>query len=304
MAAKQMQIAEEILPDLNTRYAYVIASKNDKRGKVYDEHGNQRHENEYKPYLNVLLESSIVWKGEEDPFSKKPRAAGRHKIRYYDGCTTLFVDDQPKDKETIDSLIKGTRDIVFNYGYVFVFGYDSLLKMYMDWCSYNENSPYRVPSVDIKFKNVNTEKNLQQEGDLLEIEDTARDYAKTASDKKMRIHAIYLGIALEDQVTNQPLSNAAVRVEYRKAAKADPKEFIRSYNDKTIEVRTWVREALNTGTISTTLIPNKAVWSKSSSIIEDISGLRDTENIIDRLVEKSQTEDGGDFLTQLKSLYS
>ena len=108
MATKEAEkIPVEVLPDTNTRYAYVLAQKNERRGKVYDENGNPRMEREYKPYLNVLFKSAIIWPGGKDPFSGKERAAGKHGIQYYDGCTTLFIDDQPREKETRASLEDG-----------------------------------------------------------------------------------------------------------------------------------------------------------------------------------------------------
>jgi hypothetical protein len=295
---------DETLPNINTRYAYVLAQENEVRGKVYDENGNKREEVKYKPCLNLLTKSSIVWPGGKDPFSGKERAKGRHQIRYYDGCTTLFVDDQPREKDIIDQLLSASRELTFDFGYLFVYGYDSLLKLYMDWCSYNEESPYRIPNFKAIFKSVNTEKESKKEAGLLEIEDEARELAKKAEFKKMRIHAKYLGVPDTDNITMQPLTETAIRVEYRKAAKANPINFIKSYNDKTIEISTWAKEALNTGQISTNIIPNQAVWAKGNTVICSIDGLKAQDLIVEKLVEFSQTEDGGDFLAQLKVLYN
>ena len=302
-STEQLKI-EEILPDINTKYAYVLAQKNEPRGMVYDENGRKRGEIEYKPYLNLILSSSIIWDGKVDPFSGKPRSAGRHKIRFYDGCTTLFVDDQPKDKETVDELVASTREIIFRFGFCFVYGYDTLLKSYLDWCSYNEESIYRMPTVAVKFKPVDSEKQIRDDEVELELEDAARDLAKSAPLKKMNIHAKYLGISFEDEVTGHPLSDSAMRTEYRKYAKAEPKHFLTSYNDKTIEVTTWVAEALNTGKISTTKVANTAVWAKGQTVICDLSGLKAQDLIIAKLVELTQIESGADFLAQLKTLYS
>lgn len=294
----------DILPDINTKYAYVLAQENEKRGRVYDENGVARDEVKHKPYLNVILRSSIVWDGREDPFSGKPRAKGRQGIRYYDGCTTLFMDDQPKEKETIDSLLGATREVVFNHGYLFIYGYDALLKVYLDWCSYNEDSAFRIPNSPAKFKMVNSEKESQQDEALLELEDKARDLAKNAPVKKMRIHAAYLGLPFIDAITGHDLSESAIRTEYRKEAKRMPKRFVESYNDKTIEVSTWIADALSTGKISTKKRPNSALLMPGEVFLCDISGLKDNDLIIQKLVELTQTEEGSDLLAQLKSLYS
>jgi hypothetical protein len=305
MAVKEapVQVIEEILPDINTRYAYVLAKENDKRGMVYDENNRPRWESKYKPSVNLLTRSSIVWDGSPDPFSKKPRAKGRHQIRYYDGCTTLFVDDQPREKDVIDQLLSASRDFTFDYGYLYVYGYDVMLKLYCDWCSYNEESPYKVPSVPSIFKSVNTEKQSKAEEALLDQEDEARGYASDATPKKMRIHARYLGIPFADSITQQPLSDKAIRVEYRKKAKENPAEFIKSYKDDSIEISTWVTQALEGGEITTSLIPDKAMWSKSKTEICDLLGFRAQNLIVDRITEYMRSVDGNDSLAQLKVLY-
>src|SRR5690349_15491180 len=105
---KEKQLKEiDVETDVTLRYTYVLAVKNEARGRVYDENGNKRPDPEFPSRRNVLLRSSIVWPANtKDPFNpEKPRQAGRHMLRYYDGCTTLFADDQPKEKETVDQLI-------------------------------------------------------------------------------------------------------------------------------------------------------------------------------------------------------
>ncbi len=290
--------------EVERKYAYVLSQKNEKRGGIFDERGQSRNEQVFKPYLNVLFTSSIWWKGEVDPFSKKERAEGRYSICYYDGCTTLFVDDQPRDLETLKSLKGSTRKLDFNYGFCFVDGYDILLKTYMDWASYNEDSPYRVPSVEIKWKTVDIEKDIISEGELMDLEDRVRELAVSAPLKKMRIHGKHLGIALEDPITYVPFSEKTIRIEYRKKAKEDPKYFEKSYNDKTVEIRTWITDGLNNGTLSVSLIPGRVVWVKTGVEILDISGIKSTDIIIDKLVEFSQTDKGGDFYIQLRDLNS
>jgi len=299
----QQDLLAEYMPDTEIRYAYVLAQKNEKRGRVYDENGNPRAEQEYKPYLNVILRSPIVWDGRVDPFSGEPRAKGIQHIRYYDGCTTLFVDDQPKEKATIDELVNSTREVNIIHGYTFIAGYDAMLKIYMDWCSFNEDSPFRVPTKPVKFKNVNNEKSRALEALELEDEDRARDLAKSAPVKKMLVHAKYLGVPMEDPITMYPLSEAAIRTEYRKAAKRNAKRFIETYNSKTIEVTNWITDALDNGEISTTKIPNTASW-KSGGHILDLGGLKSMDLIIQKLVEFTIMKEGVDFLAQLKSLYS
>lgn len=301
MAIKEVET--EQLSDINTKYVYVLAEKNEKRGRVYDEMGMPRGENDYKPRRNLLLKSSINWLGGKDPFSGKDRRPGRHLIRYYDGCTTLFIDDQPKDKETIDQLVTNTREMSFLHGYISIYGYETLLKQYMDWCSYNGDSPYKIPTTETIFILLDSEKASKVEAEQLDLAEQAMKLAKEAKKAKMMIHAQYLGVPFLDEKTGNDRSEEAIRTSYRMVAKNDPAKFIRSYNDKSIETATYIDTAMKTGTISTTMIPNKAVWSANGSIICDISGIKSHEGIAAKLLEFAQMPDGGAFDDQLRSLY-
>lgn len=298
---KIVQVEELVLDDLNTKYVYVLALKNEPRGRVFDADGMPIKDQEYPGRRNLLLRSSIIWPGGKDPFSGKERQRGKHLIRYYDGCTTLFIDDQPKEKETIDILVASTRELHFIRGFLDIYGYEAILKMYMDWCSWNAESPYRVAKVDAVFMMMDGEKQRRLEAEAMNMEDDATEYAKKASVKHMRIHAKFLDIADIDLKTSQPLSDASLRTEYRKAAKSNPAFFIRTYNDKTIHIKHWIEEALKTGQISTTIIPNKAVWSERGVEICDISGLKSKEGILNKLIEFSQLKEGAEFKEHLEA---
>jgi len=294
----------QVLPDLNTKYAYVLPEKNEKRNNVFDEKGRLRSEPDYKPRLNLLTRSSILWPGGKDPFSQKDRPAGRYLIRYYDGCTTLFIDDQPKDKETIDQFVSNTRELYFLNGYLYCFGYDTMLKNYLDWCSWNENSPYRVPTIDVKFKAIDSERQSKIEAENIDKMEEALLLAKKATVKKMRMHCKFLGVAMEDYVTNIALSDDALRTAYRKEAQANPKVFVDTFNDDSIQMVSWVETAIETGEISTSIIPSKAVWAKKGAEICDMSGIKSKEGIVNKLVELSKTTEGEEFAAQLKAIYN
>jgi hypothetical protein len=302
---------EEVMTDMNTKYVYCLVRKNEQTGKVFDEAGRVRTEPDYPPNRNLLIRSSIIWDGSPDPFTidektgeGKKRAKGRHMIRYYDGCTTLFVDDQPKDKETIDNHMSNTRQLRFLNGLLPVYGYDMMLKAYMDMASWNGESKYRVSTVEVIYKLLNTEKEMQLEDDILDEVEEAMQNAKEASDKHMLIHAKFLGIPEIDYKSGNPLTIRSIRTLYRKEAKNHPKNFNRTFNDKTIHIKSWIEKALEVGEISTTLIPNKAVWGKKGSEICDISGLKSAEGILNKLIEFSQSADGEEFVIQLKALYN
>lgn len=295
---------ENVLENLNAKYVYVLSLRNDVRGRVYDADGNPVKDPEYPSRRNLLLRSSIAWPGGQDPFSKKDRPAGKYFIRYYDSCTTLFVDDQPKEKETVDQLLAATRELHFIKGYLEVYGYEVMLRNYLDWCSWNEESRYRISRVDAVFKLLDTEKIRRAEAATFDKVEEAMDLAKKAKSKHMRIHAKFLDIADVDLQTMQPLSDESIRTEYRKMAMHNPDLFIRTYNDKSIHLKAWIELAIGKGDISTTTIPNKAVWPKSGEIIGDISGLQSKEGILNKLIEIAQSSEGAPFKEKLEVLYN
>lgn len=302
---KTVEVEEDILDDdINRRFTYCLAQKNEKRGRVFDENGVARPDPEFKPRQNVLLRSSIIWDGRSDPWNPdKKRPKGRHIIRYYDGCTTLFVDDQPKDRETMEQLIRSTRELFFINGYLHVYGYDVMLKAYMDMASWNAESPYKVKTVDGIFILLDSDKERDAIGSDLDLMEEALALAKKATDKHIRIHAKFLGVPTVDYKTGDQLSQKSVMTEYRKFAAANPKKFIDTYNDKKMQVKFWIEKAMEVGEISTTVIPNSASWAKKGIIICDTSGLKSNDAILNKLIEFSQIPEGEEFLLQLKALY-
>lgn len=287
--------------DVNTRYAYVLLNKNGKRGGIFDENGRPVGEQEYKTFLNVLTESSILWPGGIDPFTKDEngkggveRPAGKYFIRYYDGCTTLFKDKQPQDKATIDSLTVATNQKAFSHGYLFVEGYDRMFKIFMDWSSQNEDSPYRIGNSP-SFKSVVAERALMSEGQRMDLEDKATELARNASVNKMMSHAVFLEIPMEDNITNVKYSPEVVRIAYRKFAKEKPDVFISSYTDETLDKKVKIKNLIINGTISTSIIPNMLSWASSGTPIINISGIDDIELIVKKATEFSLSDEGKEF---------
>lgn len=289
---------------------YVLANKNTRRGRIFDENGNPRGEAEYKPRQNLLFRSSIRWDGSDLVVDEKSgkrisgQPAGKRTLRYYDGCTSIFADEQTTDRETLEGYMNSTRERVFANGYLEVYDFEDMLIKYLDMCSYNGESPYRIPNIPAVFLPLDSDKQAEIEADKLDDLEEALEYARKADFKHMKIHAQFLGISETDLKTGNPLSEKALRTEYRKKAQENSKRFIQTYNDKSIQVESWIKEAMKSGEISTSLIPNKAVWGKKGSVICDISGLKTEEGILNKLIELSQLPDGEEFMTQLKALYN
>jgi hypothetical protein len=305
---------------LTSRFGYVLFKKNDPRGKIYDgKTGIPLQDKEYKPRQNVLYRSSIIWdgsdavyevkndKGEYDTNSRliSGHRPGKQIIRYYEGCTSLFEDEQPKDRDVISQLVESTPERFFADGYLFVYGYEDMLKKYLDICSWNADSDYRIPTVVPVFKALDSEASADSEADRLDKIEEAMELAKKSSEKKMLIHCAFLGVETVDFKTGNDLSEKAIRAAYRKAAMKDPFEFIRSYNDTSIQLQSYIEKAMQSGLISTTIIPNQAAWSKKGTIICDLSGLKSPDAILNKLVEfaKSESEQGVAFKEMLTALY-
>lgn len=293
--------------DASTKHVYVLCNENPERDApiilIEGNRENRIRGNKFKPYLNLLMRSSIFWNGDED---NKPQGwgdyePGKRLIRYYDGCTSLFPEDQPKERETIEQLMNSTRQRVFANGYLEVFAYEPMLKLYLDYCSYNAESPYKVPTVNAIFKPINPDMMAAKEEARLDALEMALELAKAASEEKMFIHGNFLGVSSADETTGNKLTPKAFRSSYRKVATEQPERFVASYDDKSIFTKYWIEKAIEGSEIR--FNNNLAVW-KSGNTICDISGLKSHEGKVQKLVEFASLSDGEEFLAQLKALYS
>src|ERR1700742_453685 len=73
--------------DPKKKYMFELATENDPRELpimvVQNNKATVDPHRRFKPYLNIVFTSQVVWKGE------------RRNLRYYDGCTSIFQDEQP-----------------------------------------------------------------------------------------------------------------------------------------------------------------------------------------------------------------
>jgi len=279
--------------DPNKKYVFELSERNQERENPVFNVTSKRVEphKQFKPYQNLVMTSQIVWNG------------SRVIIRYYDGCESIFVSDQPKEKDVVDQLIKQTVQRPFLNGLLAIDGYDRMLLLYMHICSWNPESPFRTKSANMVFIPLNADKKATEESDILDKQELALQYAKEATDTKMLIHANFLGIPTVDYLTGNELTPKQIRTEYRKRALSDYENFISSYGNKAIEAKYYIDKALTSGLISNRFNPNMATWKDSNREICDISGLKSQEAIAEKLLEFSQLEAGEEFLIQLKNLY-
>jgi len=285
-------LAQEFDP--SKKYMFELSSRNLERELPVIDMVTKRpvpHQ-EFKPFQNIVLTSQIVWKN------------SRANIRYYDGCESIFVADQPKDKDVIEQLMKQTKKRFFEKGKFGCYGDERMLLLYLNACSWNGDSPFKTRTSDTIFVSVNADKKASIESNRLDMIEKAILLAKDASKTKMLIHANYLGIPTTDWDSGNDLSENEIRTEYRKEAMQNPTNFVETYGNKSIEVKYYIDKALESGIINNKFNSNKATWNSSNSEICDISGLRSQDAIAAKLLEFSQLEEGQEFVIQLKSIYN
>jgi len=279
--------------DTEKKYLFELCERNiERENPVYNVSVKRTEPHkQFKPQQNLVFTSQIVWNG------------SRTNIRYYDGCESIFTSDQPKEKDVVEQLQRQTKPRNFINGILAIDGYDTMLLLYLHVCSWNAESPFRTNSANMVFIPLNADKIATEESDKLDKQELALKYAKEATHTKMLIHAGFLGIPSIDYLSGNDLTPKQIRTEYRKRALSDSEYFIESYGNKAIEIKYYIDKALQSGIITNKFNPNKATWKTGDREICDISGLKTTEAIAEKLLEFSQLEAGEEFVIQLKSLY-
>lgn len=278
--------------DAEKKYVFELAVENHHRSLPIINMRTKREapRERFKPFQNIVMTSQIVWNG------------SRRMIRYYDGCDSIFVDKQPKERDTIEQYIRQTRVRFFENGKFSCEGYEKMLLLYLTICSWNAESPFRTKAANSIFVAVNQDKRATAESVKLDMAEEALTLAKEAKLTKMLIHANFLGIPTVDFDSGNERSEKEIRTDYRKEALRNSEYFIESYGNTSLEVKYYIEKALEKGIIANKFNPNKATWGKSNTEICDISGLKSPEAISQRLFEFSQSEDGAEFLIQLKAV--
>jgi hypothetical protein len=281
--------------DTKKKYMFELATENQERElpimMIRNNKATLEPHRKFKPYCNVVYTSQIVWKGE------------RRNLRYYDGCTTIFQDEQPKDKDLIADLIKRTKRRAFLEGKLGVFGDERMLLLYLMICSWNAESEFRTRSASEVFRPSNADKKANAESEKMDAIEKALGLAREATESKMRMHAYYLEIPEIDYESGNEWSPKELRTLYRKEAARDPKKFIESYGNKSLETKWLIGKALKEGLINNKANPNILAWKGSGHKIMDISGIKSHEGIADAAFELTKQEEGEEFLIQLKALY-
>lgn len=280
--------------DPNKKYMFELAEENPVRQlPVIDMHTlRPAPHKRFKPYQNIVMTSQIIWKGQ------------RRGLRYYDGCDSIFIDEQPKDKDVIQQFINQTIRRQFIDGKFGCYGDERMLLLFIYSSSFNGKSEFRTRSADVIYVPVDAAKKASAGAEKLDLIEQALELSKKAPLSKMMIHADYLGIPLEDYDSGNPLEEKEIRTAYRLNASADAKNFIDSYGNKALETKYYLKKALTAGLIDYTSSPNKFLWKSSAREICDNPGLKSFAAVLECLFEFSQLEEGEEFKVQLVALYN
>lgn len=282
--------------DAKKKYMFELALENDIRElpimMVQNNKATVEPHKKWKPFQNLVYTSQIVWNGE------------RRAIRYYDGCTTLFVDEQPKDKDLIDGFMKSTKRRSFLEGKFGCHGDERMLLLYLYICSWNVESPFRTRTASEVFRPSDADSTADKKSAKMDLIEEALKLAREASEQKVKMHAAYLEIPEIDYESGNEWTPKQLRTLYREKAAADPKTFIESYGNKDLEVKWLIKTALHSGLINNKANKNKQAWKGSGTIILDTSGINSFDGIVNALFEHAKSEAGEEFLIQLRALNS
>jgi len=245
----------------------------------------------FQRFRNMVFTSQIIWNGQ------------RRMLRYYDGCDSIFVDEQPKERESIEDFIKHTQPRNFIQGKFGCNGDERMLLLYLFICSWNVESEFRTRTANGIFRPMNADKIAMLETSKLDQIELALKYAKEATETKMLIHANFLGIATTDWESGNDLTPVQIRAAYRKEAIEHFERFIESYGNRSIEIKYYIDKAIKKGLIHNQFNKNKASWAKSNTEICDISGIVSHTGIAEKLFEFSQLSEGEEFVIQLRALF-
>lgn len=296
IATKKWQKEEDFLAqtfDPDKKYMFELAEENPERQlPVIDMHTKRAAaQPKFRPYQNIVFTAHIIWKGQ------------RRMVRYYDGCDSIFMDEQPKDKDTMEQYMRQTRRREFVDGKWGCFGDERMMLLYMYIASWNGDSEFRTRSANIVYKPCNSEKRATTESEKLDLTEHALELAKGASFSKILVHADYLGIALKDFDSDNDLTEKEIRTAYRMEALRNAKVFVESYGNKKLETKYFIKKALSLGLIDYISTPNKALWKSSGREIKDISGMKSFAAVLESLFEYSQLEEGEEFKVQVTALF-
>lgn len=217
-------------------------------------------------------------------------------IRFVEGVNTFWVDEQkdvPKEsisqRQWTPTFINGTltlRSPVDNMKILFMFAHDQY-----------DDIKQRVGQ-KVKFTLANKTLNAEDLSKQLDTQDEAIISAKTATNMdEIKAHLAYMNISILDGF-NQVMSDDAIKIAYRKAARSNPELFMKSFGNPAVKIKASIKAKIASSEIDLNKVKGQAHWGETGALI---TALDLTKDPVDFLVEFAASANGKEFLKKLQN---
>lgn len=215
-------------------------------------------------------------------------------LRLLKGASSLWMDEQDKDKKMTDAQIRNQlMDVWFFDGELRVDTpvQKNIAQFLMLHDDFSDNQ-FRISKRPAVFQLQNKTKDASSSLERIKLEQKAVEAAMKAPNDDMKAHCAYLNISLFDSDTNSALEPDAIRIQYVNAARMNPKDFIETFESPTLKIYNEIRILVNAGAIDLSSIKGSAIWSDTKSVI---SMIPDGQEPSRYLAAFAMSKDGDEF---------
>lgn len=225
-----------------------------------------------------------------------PATKEYEKMRLLKGVQSIWEKDQKN--MTRDDIKTHAMSLTFEKNVLRVPVYEKQTLEYLRITSMNMGSSTPNKSAKFRFYEYNPEAAAKEALEMEEKELEAIIAAKDAKADKMRKHALYLNITFADEITGMPKTDEALRKDYIRAAKRNPKVFMDTKEDPAVEISFQVKKLVSEGKIDLGKQPNSIFWANGPFICKVTPG----QTPVDSLVELGLTnsKEGREFKERLQ----
>lgn len=217
------------------------------------------------------------------------------------GYNTIWMDEQDEKQKLTDAQVASIlQEVVFSAGKLFAkTPMDALLVRFLTAHDDNAGKDNRISGKPAQFELVVDKSAVEDELIDLEMEAMEKaDGVKNINDVKA--HGSFLNIKTRDE-NGLELSEKAIRVEYKKAARKNPKLFLATLNNPATKAGYMVRQAVTAGVIDLHKVKGQAHWADSGALIVPIDPMKDAVEFLTEF-SVSGSDEGNDFLKRLEQL--
>ena len=248
----------------------------------------------FPPRFIVPNKDNIIFNyGTEEDSDFRPR-----QIRYIDGYSSIFVDEQEVNGPVPDSVINSSKNIItFEFGHLTVPSWNKTLYQFLllsNQCEQNTNKTRQTKNV---YKLVNLGVSDENIVELGKKKDLAYDLARNASIEDMIPHAKFLGIPFIHATTGEERDYDAIREDYKAMALSSPENFLLFANNPRIKTIYIIEQAIKQNLITTDLVKNQLHWVATKQLITE---LNPSIKPVEAIADFAATEEGVGFLKTLR----